>query len=129
MDIDRREFIQQSSLVAGSFLVNPVVPPLAKPLAKMRLAMVGTGGRGNGFWGKSVLENYKDQVEFVGLCDINPGRLEYARSYIGTDCKTFADFDLMMKEVKPDTVIVTTVDATHHEFIVKALNYGSNVIT
>jgi len=129
MDIDRRAFIQQSSLVAGSLMVNPMVSSSVKPLAKKRLALVGTGGRGNGFWGKSILENYRDHVEFVGLCDINPGRLEYAKTYIGADCKTFLNFDDMMKEAKPDTVIVTTVDATHHEFIIKALNYGSDVIT
>ena len=35
----------------------------------------------------------------------------------------------MLKTTKPDYVIVTTVDATHDEFIVKALNMGVNVIT
>jgi predicted dehydrogenase len=34
----------------------------------------------------------------------------------------------MVKETKPDYVIVTTVDATHDEFIVKALDMGVNVI-
>ena len=35
----------------------------------------------------------------------------------------------MLTETKPDYVIVTTVDSTHDEFIVKALNMGVNVIT
>lgn len=129
MDIDRRDFIQQSSWVAGSLLVNPNVYSRVKPANKVKLALVGTGDRGSGFWGKTILDNYKDLVEYVGLCDINPGRVEFAKTFIGADCKTFTDFDVMMKEVKPDTVIVTTVDATHHEFIIKALQYGSNVIT
>jgi predicted dehydrogenase len=128
MDIDRREFLEQSSLAAGSMLVSPMVS--SRPfIAKKRLVLVGTGSRGTGFWGRTVNNNYKDQVEFVGLCDINPGRVEYAKSSMGVNCKTFTDFDVMMKEVKPDIVIVTTVDATHHEFIIKALQYGSDVIT
>lgn len=129
MDINRRDFIQQSAIAAGGLVINPLTASAARPLAKKRLALVGTGSRGSGFWGKTILDNYKDLVEFVGLCDINPGRLAYAKSYIGADCKTFADFDQMMKESKPDTVIVTTVDATHHEFIIKALQYGAEVIT
>ena len=32
----------------------------------------------------------------------------------------------MLKETKPDYVIITTVDATHNEFIVKALDMGFN---
>ena len=41
----------------------------------------------------------------------------------------FANFDEMMKTVRPDTVIVTTVDRYHHEYIIKALEYGCDVIT
>jgi predicted dehydrogenase len=35
----------------------------------------------------------------------------------------------MMKEVKPDILIVTTVDSTHHEFIIRGMELGANVIT
>lgn len=127
MDIDRREFIQQSSLAAGSLVMPATLSP--KMNAKKRMVLVGTGSRGTGFWGKNIINKYSDLVEFVGLCDINPGRVEYAKSAMGVSCPTFTDFDKMMQEIKPETVIVTTVDATHHEFIVKALGYGAEVIT
>ncbi|MEO5581446.1 MAG: Gfo/Idh/MocA family oxidoreductase, partial [Saprospiraceae bacterium] len=128
MDIDRREFIQQGSLAAGSLMMQPSLKNPKSP-AKKRLVMIGTGDRGTGNWGKSILDSYGDRLEFVGLCDINPGRVEYAKKFIGTNCKTYTDFDLMMTEMKPDTVIVTTVDAFHDEYIIKALHYGSDVIT
>ena len=35
----------------------------------------------------------------------------------------------MMQETKPDTLIVTTVDGTHHQFIIKGLQYGAEIIT
>ena len=48
---------------------------------------------------------------------------------MGATCKTYTDFDLMMKETKPEILIVTTMDSTHDEFIIKGLNYGSNILT
>ena len=35
----------------------------------------------------------------------------------------------MIRETKPDLVIVTTVDSTHHEFIVKGLDMGCDVLS
>jgi predicted dehydrogenase len=35
----------------------------------------------------------------------------------------------MMRETKPDVLIVTTVDATHDEFIIKGMKMGADIIT
>ncbi len=129
----RRDFIAKTgALSAGSFLLSGIAEALTifnNPDEKMKIALVGTGVRGVSMFGKSVKEEYQDQVEFVGLSDINSGRLNYAKEYIGVDCPLFTDFDEMLKETKPDVVIVTTVDSTHHEFIIKGLEFGANVIT
>jgi predicted dehydrogenase len=76
-----------------------------------------------------VLRDYGQYIEFVGLCDINKGRVEYAKKYIGADCPTFTDFELMMKTVKPEVLIVTTVDATHNQYIIKGMEMGADIIT
>jgi predicted dehydrogenase len=55
--------------------------------------------------------------------------LEYAKKSIGTTCPTFTDFEKMMKEIKPDTLIVTTVDATHDQFIIKGMELGADIIS
>ncbi len=86
---------------------------MASPLAshalssgeKIKVVLVGTGVRGTSFWGKTLVKDYPDILEFVGLCDINPGRLEYARGYMGVTCPTYTDFEQMVKETKPDLVI------------------------
>ena len=90
---------------------------------------MGTGVRGTSFWGKRLISEYSDILEFVGLSDINLGRLNYAKEYMGVKCPTFLDFDEMLKKADPDLLIVTTVDATHHEFIVKGLEFGCDVLT
>jgi predicted dehydrogenase len=130
--ISRREFVSNTtSTVAAVFLLDPMNMVFRGPGAekKIKLAMVGTGHRGVGMWGKNIADGYGEFAEFVGLCDINPGRLEYAKRYIGTSCPTFTDFETMIEKTKPDTVIVTTIDGTHHTFITKALEMGCNIIT
>jgi len=125
----RRHFIAATgTAVAGSMLVNPVHAGTMSA-SKTRIAMVGTGVRGVGFWGRRIKQEYGDIIEFVALCDINPGRLEYAKKQIGVSCPVFTNFDEMMAKIKPDLLIVTTVDSTHDEFIVKGLRSGCNVLT
>lgn len=127
----RRDFIGSSgALGAGIALAGSPLGFAMADTPKTRVVLVGTGIRGSTFWGKFIRENYGDVAEFVGLCDINPGRVEFARSYIGVpDCPTFTNFDEMLATVKPDLVMVTTVDSTHDEFIVKSLNAGIDVVT
>lgn len=127
--MQRRNFIQQTgTLVAGSLLTSNL---FGSPLVttKKRIAMVGTAHRGIGMWGIPVIKEFGDIIEFVGLCDINPGRVETAKTMLKVNCPTYTDFDKMMKEVKPDILIVTTVDGTHHEQIIKGLHYGADIIT
>src|SRR6056297_2448 len=129
----RKEFLKSTgaaiggSLLAGAALSNPKKSPTL--LNKRRVVLVGTGIRGITFWGRRIRERYDDVVEFVGLCDINPGPPQSGKEYIGADCPTFTDFDEMMDATKPDLLIVTTVDATHHQFIINGLKRNIDVIT
>jgi len=127
--ISRRDFIKKTgATIAGSMLVSPAFSSsMTKASGKKKVALVGTGIRGITFWGKFLNEQYSDVIEFVGLCDINPGRLKYARDYIGVDCSLFTSFDEMLEKTDIDLLMVTTVDSTHDEFIVKALDKGIDV--
>ena len=126
--LNRRQFLAATgTALAGSAIGAPAFA--RPPRTKMRVALVGTGIRGITMWGRTLARNYGDDVEFVGISDINPGRLEHGKRYIGVDAPTFVDFDEMMRETEPDALIVTTVDSTHHEFIVKGLESGADVIT
>ena len=136
--MSRRNFIGKSAVVSAAALLSsvPIISNAAKKTqakpvvsGKTKVAIVGTGSRGTGMWGKTVLKGYSDKVEYVGMCDKNPGRLEAAKKHIGLTCKTYTDFDTMMKENKPDILIVTTMDATHDEFIIKGLDAGCNILT
>lgn len=127
--MDRKTFLQQTSgALAGTLLADSVFAH-SPTYEKQRIAMVGTGHRGTSMWGEPVVKEFPDNLEFAGLCDINAGRVETAKKMLGVSCPTFTDFDKMMKEIKPDRLIVTTVDGTHNEFIVKGMEYGADIIT
>lgn len=128
MKASRRQFLKSVSMLAA----GAVLPINAFNLSgdrKLKVALVGTGIRGTSFWGKRLVEKYSDILEFVGLSDINPGRLDFGKKFIGATCPTYVNFDLMLKEAKPDLLIVTTKDSTHHEFIIKGLEFGCDVLT
>ena len=127
--MERRKFLGYTAAAGASLMLHPFESFAIPAGAKLKLAQVGTGARGTGFWGKSMLDTFGEIVELVGISDINPGRLDFAKKLYKTDCPTFTSFDEMLQKTKPDYVIVTTVDSTHDEFIVKALEAGCNVIT
>jgi len=141
--ISRRSFLAASgTALAGSTFLHPLpkvqatVAPSSRHAAKMKLAMVGTGARGTSMWGRDLMQRYPDRIEFVGLCDMNSGRVEAGKEIIGTSCRTYSDltnpmsaFEKMIAETKPDLVIVTTVDATHSDYIVRSMELGVNVLT
>lgn len=127
--MERRTFMKYTAAAGASLMLHPFETFAVPPGKKLRLALVGTGARGSSLWGREIVRTFGEVTEFVGLSDINPGRLEYVKKMMNVSCPTFASFEQMLKETKPDYVIVTTVDATHDEFIVKALDMGVNVIT
>lgn len=134
-NLNRREFLNNTAkaVIATSALPLYSFDKEKKPVpaAKTRLALVGTGNRGTHTWGKSVLEAYGETVEMVGLCDINPKRAAVSKSILGINAKTYeaVDFDLMIRETRPDIVIVTTTDCFHEKYTVRALELGCNVIS
>jgi len=127
--IDRRDFVKTVGSAAAGVLVAGSLPVTARPNARRRYAIVGTGHRATGMWGKDVAERYSAELEFVGLCDKNSKRAEAGRKLIGVECPTFTNFDEMLEKSKPDVVMVTTMDSTHHMFITRALEKGIDVIT
>ena len=129
-NMNRREFVGTVGAASAAMAFSPTsIFGQQSRGKKMRLAIVGTGVRGVSMWGRSVVQQYGDLTEFVGLCDINEGRLNLAKNYLQVDCPLFTNFEEMMKSVKPEWLIVTTVDATHDEFIVKGMEMGANIIT
>lgn len=99
-----------------------------------KYAMIGLGGRSSFFY-SSLATDFKETSQLVGFCDVNQTRMDYANTqlkklnYPVVPTYKAANFDRMIEETKPDIVIVTTIDRTHHTYIVRAMELGCNVIS
>ena len=99
-----------------------------------KYALVGTGSRAAMFY-EAIATTYKDSCRLVGFCDQSETRMQYANKMIkglGHDevpLYGYTDFEKMIDDTKPDTVIVTSTDRTHHDYIVRAMEKGCDVIT
>ncbi|UJF34752.1 Gfo/Idh/MocA family protein [Paenibacillus hexagrammi] len=102
---------------------------------KKRYVQVGTGGRAEFFYG-AIVKDFQETSELVAICDVNQTRMDYTNSLLVNkygyhEVPTYkADqFEEMIREHKPDYVIVTSVDRTHHNYIIKAMELGCDVIS
>jgi predicted dehydrogenase len=127
--VQRRTLIKSAgALAVGLAAVTQADTP------RRRFAQVGTGARAR-LYLDALSGKFGEANELVALCDSNPGRLALAAKLVsqrGTQApKTYpaADFDILVRETRPDTVIVTTPDATHDDYIVRALDAGCHVMT
>ncbi len=100
----------------------------------MKYAIVGAGARHQMFR-RAITETYAAKSALVALCDTNEKRLALSVGRTppqpGNGIATYhaEEFDLMLVEQRPDTVVVTVPDYLHHEYIVRALRAGSDVMT
>ncbi len=132
-NISRRDFIKTSSLASAGVLLTGNAFPISKN-SKERIAIVGVGSRSR-MYQDAVQKKFSEYCELVDLCDVNLGRLKLAQqrsiNNSGTSIPIFEaeEFDDMIAKTKPDRLVVTTVDGFHHQYIVRAMELGCDVIT
>ncbi|NLM77977.1 MAG: Gfo/Idh/MocA family oxidoreductase [Ruminococcaceae bacterium] len=94
-----------------------------------KLVIVGAGGRGTAMYALPITEKYAAEAAILGVYDTNVKRSELLSRKTGGKIPVFNDFHRMLAEVKPDAVIVTSVDRYHHEYIIAALEAGCDAIS
>ena len=100
-----------------------------------RYAVVGLGGR-VGMYINALVDSHREYGELAAFCDLNQTRMDFHNGQIqknhGADpiaAYRPDRFEAMLDEQKVDAVIVTSIDRTHHRYIIKALDAGRDVIT
>jgi len=104
-------------------------------MGKKRYVQVGIGGRARMFY-RAIANDFRETAELVAFCDINRTRMEYAcdvlekeYNYSRPNLYGADEFEKMIEVEKPDSVIVTSIDRTHHKYIIKAMEMGCDVIS
>ena len=99
-----------------------------------RYAIVGTGSRAR-MYTRALTGTHRDRGRLVALCDTNATRMAVHNRIVteaGLDpvpTYSASDFTRMLKEERVDEVIVCTVDRTHADYVVAALDAGLDAIT
>lgn len=135
--LDRRQFMKTMSAAGVGLAIGNSAPAAqtkgSSGSGRRRYAIVGTGSR-HEMYRDAILRRYRDHAELVGLCDINAGRLELSRKRAADAGNAVAgyaaaDFERMIRDTRPETVIVTTIDGTHDDYIVRSMEAGCDVVT
>ena len=93
-----------------------------------RYCIAGASSRALGMYARPLVQRFPDTAQLVGVYDPNQTRARYLSTQCG-GIPVFADFDAMLRQARPDAVIVTTVDRFHHEYIIRALEAGCDAIS
>ena len=130
----QRRDVMKTMGVAAAAAASLSVGEAAASARKKRYVAVGVGSR-NRMYQEALWGPHKEHGELVAVCDVNPGRMALVGKR-ATEAGSLApkpwlasDFEKMLAEHKPDGLIVTTPDGFHHDYIVRALNAGVDVIT
>ncbi len=113
--------------------VSPLPSPSSNSVRR-RYAIVGLGSR-HELYQDGIEKTHARWAELVAICDSNPGRIDVARRRSGQNGAAIppgyaaTDFALMLRERRPEVVIVTTSDSSHHDYLIRAMDAGCDVIT
>ena len=117
---DRREFLKVSSAAAASLLARPGAAR-AQSADKLRIAVIGCGGRGADNLGSVVSEH------IVALCDVNRAALEKAAATFPAARKETDFRRLFDRPGEFDAVVVSTPEHTHAFATLPALQLKKHV--
>ena len=101
---------------------------------RKRVVAVGCGGR-LGCFTHRLVTRYADDAELLAICDISQVRMdEHNRQLVelghpSVPTYQASDFAKMLAEHRPDVCLITSVDATHDEYICACVAHGVEAVT
>ncbi len=95
---------------------------------KIRIGIIGTGGRGIGAFGKIFTQQFNDKVELVALADPNTIRAQFANEELGIKADIYDDAEELCKRKDIDAVVITSPDYLHEELCLLAFKHKKNVL-
>ena len=127
--MDRRTFLQSGAAGLGVTALGPSLyaAPSDKPV---RVGLIGCG-----WYGKADLLRLVQvaPVDVVGLCDVDSEMLAGAATLVserqksGKTPPTFGDYREMLKETKPELVLIGTPDHWHALHAIAAMEAGADL--
>lgn len=127
--MDRRAFLQTSTAGLGLAALNPTLFAAVQS-QPLRVALIGCG-----WYGKADLLRLIQvaPVEVVSLCDVDRNMLAEAADLVASRQKskqkprTFHDYRELLKETRPEIVLIATPDHWHALTAIAAIEAGADL--
>lgn len=127
---NRRHFLKASSAAAALFAA-PAFVRAANANDRIRIAVVGMGGRGRGSHCGALLQLADENVEIAALCDCDEKRLNLAADQVekrvGKRPATFFDERNILEDASIDAVSLATPNHWHSLETIWACQAGKDV--
>ncbi len=94
---------------------------------KHRVVQVGLGVRGK-FHLRGLVKN-PEAYEIVGLCDLDPKKIEEAKAMFGLDVPAFTDAETMLRQTRPEVFVFVTHPNVRTQMVELAVRYGVKVLS
>jgi predicted dehydrogenase len=126
MNLTRRQFLQASA--ASSLVLPRFAVRAADPYGRFKTALVGCG-----WWGMNILSEAiaSKRANVVGVCDVDRGHLDAAAAKVeeltGGKPVRYTDYRDLLKEQRPEVVIIATPDHWHPLQTIDAVRAGAHV--
>jgi predicted dehydrogenase len=133
MPVSRREFLQASGAVAGtfaaqSFLLEPESlygqTSSAAPSDRLRFGIIGVGMQGSGLLANAItLPN----VECVAACDLFDARHTLAKEIVGPNLPTTRRYQELLADKEIDCIIAAVPDHWHKQIVIETVSAGKDI--
>ena len=128
----RRDFLKTSALAGAAAVALPSVGrSAASPGERVRVAVVGLGGRGRESHCTALMQMEKENVEIAALCDCDEGRLRLGAKKVseqtGKTPGLFSDFRKLLEDKSIDAVSLATPNHWHALQTIWACQAGKDV--
>jgi predicted dehydrogenase len=131
--MDRKKFIQQSTLLTGAGLLLPSLTSFRKASQKIgandTLVIGAIGINGMGWSDTKALLNIPG-VKLAAICDVDQNVIEKREAEMkaqGVRVKTFTDYRKLLEEKEIDAVVIGSPDHWHALMMIHACQAGKHV--
>lgn len=96
-------------------------------MSRLRIGLIGAGGRGINCFAKSFVKHFADDTEIVAVADTNTVRARKAVELLGIEPAVHDNAGDLVSREDVDAVVICTVDCMHGEHALLALQNGKHV--
>ncbi len=130
--LNRRQFLKLTSAGVAAWTASPRLAQTASGAHdRLRLGMIGAGGRANDLMTQIFGLADEQNVEIVALCDVWQKNLRAAAARVGQrfggEPRLFTRFGELLALQDIDAVVIATPDFSHGPILVQALKAGKDV--